>query len=593
MIQETWDDLSSSYPPSYPRHPAVAKLTARDRQKSDLTAKIETAQHSIERIENEPSPTSESEVSNGLFVAVAATQAATVEQHAKAMAELDNERRENKEKFDTMVRAHVEEHNKAMAELHAMKLVAEASVEETEAHTRESSEIVAQLQEQLVVAEARAQGLQQQQLERKGAPIDMNNASHGSLDLSSSSIDTVRLLESQLEHEKSMHQKCVEKLREAEARAEWAEEETRRLGEDLTEAQAGEHTAKQNFEDVMIEVEGKLRATSTAMEQRIQQSDQQVLEARQGAEAALEREQFALAELANLKESAALETKPGIDGALTLRLDAASTAKPEIGLQTSPDDARWRSHFEREASRRVSAWNELVAAVNEDMSVDTGSASAAAALRSTPRLSSSRLPHRRAFLCERVQCAVLTEHMNAIRENHAQRTAYTGKAEYRAMIQKARTEALDSSEFVDVGGVDRYGRPVVSIPVANLDRSASDLDMVLRSMVWFLDAIVEVDYVLVLFLTERDGGSTPGLSVLQDFHKLLPRSYKKHVKQVFLVHASWQSKVYVNLIRPFVSLKVFKKVVHAETLADLFEHIDDTEVAIPQYVIDADRVLTS
>ena len=229
-----------------------------------------------------------------------------------------------------MVRAHVEEHNKAMAELHAMKLVAEASVEETEAHTRESSEIVAQLQEQLVVAEARAQGLQQQQLERKGAPIDMNNASHGSLDLSSSSIDTVRLLESQLEHEKSMHQKCVEKLREAEARAEWAEEETRRLGEDLTEAQAGEHTAKQNFEDVMIEVEvnlsfhialdnlvipqGKLRATSTAMEQRIQQSDQQVLEARQGAEAALEREQFALAELANLKESAALETKPGIDG---------------------------------------------------------------------------------------------------------------------------------------------------------------------------------------------------------------------------------------------------------------------------------------
>merc|ERR1712046_134799 len=120
-------------------------------------------------------------------------------------------------------------------------------------------------------------------------------------------------------------------------------------------------------------------------------------------------------------------------------------------------------------------------------------------------------------------------------------------------IQKARAEALDSSEFVDVGGLDRDGRPVVTIPVANLDRSASDLDMVLRSMVWFLDAIVEVDYVLVLFLTERDGGSTPGLSVLQEFHKLLPRTYKKHIKQVFLVHASWQSKVYVNLIRPFVS----------------------------------------
>ena len=95
--------------------------------------------------------------------------------------------------------------------------------------------------------------------------------------------------------------------------------------------------------------------------------------------------------------------------------------------------------------------------------------------------------------------------------------------------------------------------------------------MVCLLQVWFLDAIVEVDYVLVLFLTERDGGSTPGLSVLQDFHKLLPRSYKKHVKQVFLVHASWQSKVYVNLIRPFVSLKVFKKVVHAETFPSLMQ----------------------
>ena len=60
-----------------------------------------------------------------------------------------------------------------------------------------------------------------------------------------------------------------------------------------------------------------------------------------------------------------------------------------------------------------------------------------------------------------------------------------------------------------------------------------------------------------------------------------------------MVHASWQSKVYVNLIRPFVSSKVFKKVVHAERVAELYKYMGKEEVKVPEYVSEADKILNS
>lgn len=278
-----------------------------------------------------------------------------------------------------------------------------------------------------------------------------------------------------------------------------------------------------------------------------------------------------------------------VGGAMNLELGSAMELSEAEVAEAAEGDLRWEPYFRNETSKRIAAWNDLVLTLQEEMSQE-GSGSILG-LKSTPRIGSSKWPYRRAFLCEKVQHALLTEHANSIQDNRTRRTECTGKAEYRTMLQKARSEALDSSEFVDVSGLDRHSRPVVTIPVANLDRSASDLQMVLRSMVLFLDSVVEVDYVLVLFLTERDGGSTPGLSILQEFHKMLPRSYKKHMKEIYLIHASWQSKVYLNLIRPFVSNKVFKKVVHAEKLEQLYDHIDQTEILVPPFVQEADDAM--
>jgi len=407
-------------------------------------------------------------------------------------------------------------------------------------------------------------------------------------------------LEAELELERKNNRETQAKLQEAEGLAAWKEEDLKHLQEDLAEARAGETQAKQDFEDAMAEVEGKLAEASAAMEQRLQGADQQVAEANQAAElhearaeAAEEQVRTLLEELAQLKQTMSNAPAESKNGALLLQLDGQSNTDlaEEAVQQTDRENARWVKHLDIEAQKKISVWNHLVEAIREDISYEPGASvtTTTSSLRNTPRLGSTRLPHRRRFLCERVQHSILTDHLNAIQTHRRARTADLVKVDYKALLQKARAEALDSSDFVDMCGLDRQGRPVVTIPVANLNRSASDLDMVLRSMVLFLDAIVEVDYVLVLFLTERDGGSSPGLSVLQEFHKLLPRSYKKHVKQVFLVHASWQSKVYVNLIRPFVSSKVFKKVIHAERLSDLYAHIDKSEVCVPMYVQSADR----
>ena len=59
----------------------------------------------------------------------------------------------------------------------------------------------------------------------------------------------------------------------------------------------------------------------------------------------------------------------------------------------------------------------------------------------------------------------------------------------------------------------------------------------------FLDALVRSEYSVVLYLTELEGSSMPGLTVLQSFHKSLPRDFKKNIKEILLVHSTWQTKV--------------------------------------------------
>ena len=86
-----------------------------------------------------------------------------------------------------------------------------------------------------------------------------------------------------------------------------------------------------------------------------------------------------------------------------------------------------------------------------------------------------------------------------------------GSVEYRALLSQARAEALDSRDFVNLSGVDKEGRPVVCISVANIDRGAQDVDMVLRAMVLFLDAAVRSEYTVVLYLTEQDQCGMPGM----------------------------------------------------------------------------------
>ena len=47
---------------------------------------------------------------------------------------------------------------------------------------------------------------------------------------------------------------------------------------------------------------------------------------------------------------------------------------------------------------------------------------------------------------------------------------------------QAQSEAVDSSEYAVVSGVNQSGQPVVCISVARIDRIAQDIDMVVLSL---------------------------------------------------------------------------------------------------------------
>ncbi|KAF8626759.1 hypothetical protein AX15_004708 [Amanita polypyramis BW_CC] len=151
-------------------------------------------------------------------------------------------------------------------------------------------------------------------------------------------------------------------------------------------------------------------------------------------------------------------------------------------------------------------------------------------------------------------------------------------------------------------GVDYETRPMyVSSPVSLLRNSipccndslvinASALpdpqqflyDILLARILAYLNLYVESDYTLVFFAA--GGRYTPGWNWVWKAYRSLSRKYRKNLKQLYIVHSSFFTKMLFSLAGAMISPKFFRKIVYVQTLSELARHVPITQIDIPPAV---------
>jgi len=97
-----------------------------------------------------------------------------------------------------------------------------------------------------------------------------------------------------------------------------------------------------------------------------------------------------------------------------------------------------------------------------------------------------------------------------------------------------------------------------------------------------ITSICRIDYNVVFFAA--GGRHTPGWNWVWKAYRSLSRKYRKNLKQLFIVHPSFFTKMLFSLAGATISPKFFRKIAYIETLSDLARHVPITQIDIPPAV---------
>ena len=149
-------------------------------------------------------------------------------------------------------------------------------------------------------------------------------------------------------------------------------------------------------------------------------------------------------------------------------------------------------------------------------------------------------------------------------------------------------EDVERLNMLYVGGKDHLGRPVVVFVAKHLppadEVKLANMERVLLYTIREMDPIVQNDFVLVYIHTEFSEAKRPEFTWLKKVYNLFNRKYKKNMKKIFIVHPTMWTKIIAWLATPFVSSKVWKKLVYVDNMATIYEYFDPRNLRLPAFV---------
>ncbi|PPQ68825.1 hypothetical protein CVT25_008873 [Psilocybe cyanescens] len=93
---------------------------------------------------------------------------------------------------------------------------------------------------------------------------------------------------------------------------------------------------------------------------------------------------------------------------------------------------------------------------------------------------------------------------------------------------------------------------------------------------------VEADYTVVFFAAGSK--HAPSWNWVWKAYRSLSRKYRKNLKQLYIVHSSFFSKMLFSLAGAIISPKFFRKLMYITTLSELARHVPLTQIDVPPAV---------
>lgn len=162
---------------------------------------------------------------------------------------------------------------------------------------------------------------------------------------------------------------------------------------------------------------------------------------------------------------------------------------------------------------------------------------------------------------------------------------------YETLLKKARTEDLTdiaSLRCLYRSGVDRHGRPVIVFVGSNFSVRDVDVQRALLYMVKVMDAVVDSPYVVVYFHTLTSGANHPPMNYLKYAYSMLDNRYKKNLKNFYIIHPTWWSKLATWFFTTFTASDIKRKVHSLSGVQYLYTKINPDQLDVPQFIHEYD-----
>eukprot|EP01125_Pyxidicula_operculata_P019694 TRINITY_DN715_c0_g1_i1.p1 TRINITY_DN715_c0_g1~~TRINITY_DN715_c0_g1_i1.p1 ORF type:complete len:601 (-),score=146.86 TRINITY_DN715_c0_g1_i1:36-1838(-) len=158
-------------------------------------------------------------------------------------------------------------------------------------------------------------------------------------------------------------------------------------------------------------------------------------------------------------------------------------------------------------------------------------------------------------------------------------------AQYKREAESYSFSDLENRGIVTVPGKDLMDRHVIMIVPSRVPAKVLDMKELLLFFIKVMDPIVVHDYVIIYIHTNVKSENIPPLSWLRKCYSIFSRSYKKNLKQLFVIHPSTLVKTTMKLFKPFISNKFWKKLKYIEDYKQIFQYVSPQQVKLPPEVI--------
>ncbi|XP_074309665.1 uncharacterized protein LOC141644115 [Silene latifolia] len=165
---------------------------------------------------------------------------------------------------------------------------------------------------------------------------------------------------------------------------------------------------------------------------------------------------------------------------------------------------------------------------------------------------------------------------------------YTLHSRYLTKANSSNLSEIAEMKIVYRGGVDSEGHPVMVVVGAHFLLRCLDLERFIQYVVKEFEPIIQKPYSIVYFHSAASLQPQPDLGWMRRLQQILGRKHQRNLHAIYVLHPTFGLKAAIFALQTFVDNVVWKKVVYADRLLQLFRYVPREQLTIPDFVFQHD-----